>query len=150
MQCRIAILVLMGICRGHSQLRWKAAVQLSNEGTRCLKNDPWYWWPEWRGARSKSLPRCSIATSSRSFRSRQPKTRVELVIIGVDPTEMSFEDVIRTIRSESSASNRASLLVLATPGKEDEARGLIGRGVNRVMLTTDPLMPWTVSGMLTS
>ena len=64
--------------------------------------------------------------------------RVELVIIGVDPTEMSFDDVIRTIRSESSASNRASLLVLATPGKEDEARGLIGRGVNRVMLTTDP------------
>jgi response regulator RpfG family c-di-GMP phosphodiesterase len=64
--------------------------------------------------------------------------RVELVILAVEPTTMSLEDVVRTIRSESSASNKTSLLVLATPGKEDEARRLIGRGVNRVMLTVDP------------
>ena len=64
--------------------------------------------------------------------------RVELIIIGIAPTEMSLEDVVRTIRSQSSASRKASLLVLATPGKEDEARRLIGHGVNRVMLTADP------------
>jgi DNA-binding response OmpR family regulator len=52
--------------------------------------------------------------------------RVELIIIGIAPTEMSLEDVVRTIRSQSSASRKASLLVLATPGKEDEARRLIG------------------------
>ncbi len=64
--------------------------------------------------------------------------QVELVILGVEPTTMSLEDAIRTIRSESSASRKASLLVLAEPGTEDGARRLIGHGVNRVMLTVDP------------
>jgi len=64
--------------------------------------------------------------------------RVELIIIEAEPTTMSLEDVVRTIRSKSSASNTTSLLVLAKPGKEDEARQLIGRGVNRVMLAVDP------------
>jgi hypothetical protein len=64
--------------------------------------------------------------------------QVELVILGVEPTTMSLEDAIQTIRSETSASRTASLLVLAEPGTEDGARELIGRGVNRVMLTVDP------------
>jgi len=64
--------------------------------------------------------------------------RVELVILGIEPTTMSLEEVIRTIRSQSSASRMASLLVLAQPGNEDSARQLIGHGVNRVMLTVDP------------
>jgi hypothetical protein len=64
--------------------------------------------------------------------------RVELVVLGVEPTTMSLEDAIRTIRSESSASRKASLLVLAEPGTEDGARQLIDHGVNRVMLTVDP------------
>jgi len=64
--------------------------------------------------------------------------RVELVILGIEPTTMSLEEVIRTIRSQSSASKMASLLVLAQPGNEDNARQLIGHGVNRVMLTVDP------------
>jgi DNA-binding NarL/FixJ family response regulator len=63
--------------------------------------------------------------------------RVDLVILEAQPTEMSLEDVVRTIRSESSVSNKASILVLAIPGTEDGARQLIGRGVNRVMLTVD-------------
>ena len=63
--------------------------------------------------------------------------RVELVVLGVEPTTMSLEDAIRTIRAESSASRKASLLILAEPGTEDLARGLIGQGVNRVMLTVD-------------
>ncbi len=64
--------------------------------------------------------------------------RVELVILAAEPTEMSLEEVVRAIRSKSSASNTTSFLVLAQPGKEDEARRLIGRGVNRVMLAVDP------------
>jgi hypothetical protein len=64
--------------------------------------------------------------------------QVELVILGIEPTTMSLEEAIKTIRSESSASRKASLLVLAEPGTEDDAREFIGRGVNRVMLTVDP------------
>jgi response regulator RpfG family c-di-GMP phosphodiesterase len=64
--------------------------------------------------------------------------RVELIILGTEPTEMSLERVVQTIRSGSSASRKSSLLVLAAPGTEDQARLLIGRGVNRVMLTVDP------------
>lgn len=63
--------------------------------------------------------------------------RVELIILGVAPEGMSLEDLVQTIRSDASASGHASLLVLAEPGSEDEARALIGRGVNRVMLTVD-------------
>jgi hypothetical protein len=64
--------------------------------------------------------------------------RVELVILGVEPDQTRLEDVVQTIRSDASASKKASFLVLAKPGSEDEARQLIGRGVNRVMLATDP------------
>jgi hypothetical protein len=64
--------------------------------------------------------------------------RFELVILGTEPPTMDLENAIRMIRSESSASRNASLLVLAEPGAEDGVRGLIGRGVNRVMLTVDP------------
>jgi hypothetical protein len=63
--------------------------------------------------------------------------RVELIILGVEPDGMSLEDVVEIIRSDASASKSTSLLVLAEPGSEDAARQLIGRGVNRVMLTVD-------------
>ena len=64
--------------------------------------------------------------------------RVELIILGFEPTTMSLQQAIQTIRSQASASRMASLLVLAKPGHEDNARQLIGHGVNRVMLTVDP------------
>jgi CheY-like chemotaxis protein len=64
--------------------------------------------------------------------------RVQLVILGVEPTTMSLEEAIGRIRSQTSASRQASLLVLAEPGTEDDARRLIGHGVNRVMLNDDP------------
>jgi hypothetical protein len=63
--------------------------------------------------------------------------RVELIILGFEPNTMSLQQAIQTIRSKSSASRMASLLVLAEPGHEDPARQLIGHGVNRVMLTVD-------------
>jgi hypothetical protein len=64
--------------------------------------------------------------------------QVELIIFAAEPTTISLEDAIRTIRSNSSASRKASLLVLAEPGTEEGPRQLIGHGVNRVMLTVDP------------
>jgi len=64
--------------------------------------------------------------------------RVELIILGTHPTSMSLEEVIQTIRSQSSTSRNASLLVMAEPNSEDKVRQLIGHGVNRVMLTVDP------------
>ncbi len=63
---------------------------------------------------------------------------VDLVILDAEPREMRLEEVVELIRAPSSASRKGSLLVLAQPGSEDRARGLIGRGVNRVMLATDP------------
>ena len=63
--------------------------------------------------------------------------RVDLVVLGLEKNTMSLEDSIRKIRSQSSASKTASLLVLADPGSEDYTRRLIGHGVNRVMLTVD-------------
>ena len=64
--------------------------------------------------------------------------RVELIILGLEQSTMSLQQAIHRIRSRSSASRMASLLVLAGPGNEDNARRLIGHGVNRVMLTADP------------
>jgi len=64
--------------------------------------------------------------------------RVELIILGTEATAISLEEVIQTIRSKSSASRNASLLVMAEPESEDNVRQLIGHGVNRVMLTVDP------------
>ncbi len=64
--------------------------------------------------------------------------KVDLVILDGDPSTLSLEEVVRKIRSESSASSKSSLLVLATPEKADDARELLGRGVNRVMLVGDP------------
>jgi len=64
--------------------------------------------------------------------------RIDLVILDSEPTTMTLEEIVAVIRSPSSASKKTSLLVLARPGGSDEARGLIGRGVNGVMLAGDP------------
>ncbi len=64
--------------------------------------------------------------------------RVDLVILDAEPSSMTLSEVIGLIRSITSASNRASILVLARPGGIDEARALIDRGVNKVMLADDP------------
>lgn len=64
--------------------------------------------------------------------------RLDLIVLEAEPTTMSFEEIVRLIRSQSSASNKASLLVLARPERTDEARRLIGHGINRVMVADDP------------
>jgi hypothetical protein len=50
----------------------------------------------------------------------------------------TLEQLVDAIRNESSASRNSSFLVLAKPSTVDMARGLIDRGVNRVMLLDDP------------
>jgi hypothetical protein len=64
--------------------------------------------------------------------------RVDLVVLNAEPEAMTLIDVVRAIRSRRSASRRCSLLVMVEPGLEEEARSLIGHGVNRVMLSVDP------------
>jgi len=64
--------------------------------------------------------------------------KIALVILDAEPKTMPLDEIVREIRAETSASSATSLLVLAAPGKADEPRELIGRGVNRVMLHGDP------------
>ena len=64
--------------------------------------------------------------------------RVDLIIFDAEPGEMRLEDVVASLREESSASAKCSLLVMAEPGTDARARELIGNGVNRVMLLNDP------------
>jgi len=63
--------------------------------------------------------------------------RVDLVILDSEPITMTLSQIVGTIRSSTSASARTSILVLARPGGSDEARALVGRGVNRVMVAGD-------------
>ena len=61
-----------------------------------------------------------------------------LIIFDADPEDATREEVVGMIRDLGSLSCNTSLLVLARPGSVDQARALIGRGVNRVMLLSDP------------
>lgn len=62
---------------------------------------------------------------------------VDLVIFDAEPNEMPLVDVVAKLRDPSSASAKASLLVMAEPGTDEKARELIGNGVNKVMLLND-------------
>jgi len=62
----------------------------------------------------------------------------DLVIFDAEVKEGTLAQVVDRIRDGMSASRNTSLLVLARPGRVDEARELIGHGVNRVMLLDDP------------
>lgn len=64
--------------------------------------------------------------------------RVDLVIFDAEPNEMPLDEVVAKLRGEGSASAKSSLLVMAEPGTDTRARELIGNGVNKVMLLTDP------------
>jgi len=94
-----------------------------------------------------SVVQVTSAEDSIKFAYSEP---VELLILNSHPKTMSLEEVVRLIRAKSSASNSASILVLAEPGDADGARKLLGRGVNRVMLAVDPpeLIAEQVAGLL--
>jgi len=64
--------------------------------------------------------------------------RFDLVIFDAELRQPSLGEVVAKIRDGLSASRLTSLLVLAEHRTADAARGLIGCGVNRVMLLDDP------------
>ena len=61
-----------------------------------------------------------------------------LVIFDAEPSEMPLEAMVASLRAESSASGKCSLLVIAEPGRAQAAHKLIDNGVNRVMDLDDP------------
>ncbi len=57
----------------------------------------------------------------------------DLVIFDAEPERLGLADLVGRLRIRGCASRVCSLLVVAGPGAGQEARGLIGRGVNRVV-----------------
>jgi CheY-like chemotaxis protein len=60
------------------------------------------------------------------------ETRFDLVVV-VEPVESpTLSELVQRMRSRRSASRQAALIVLAVPGLESAAEGLMSHGVNRV------------------
>jgi hypothetical protein len=66
------------------------------------------------------------------------KHRYDVILMDAVPCDWPLEKVVRSFRDPSSPSRGAAILVLAEPDQVDVARALRSRGVNRVMLVTDP------------
>jgi DNA-binding NarL/FixJ family response regulator len=66
------------------------------------------------------------------------KSHYDVIIMDAEPSDWPLERVVREMRSEASESRNAAILVLAEPDQVDVARALKSRGVNRVMLISDP------------
>ena len=66
------------------------------------------------------------------------KHRYDVILMDAMPCDWPLERVVRSFRESSSPSRGAAILVLAEPDQVDVARALRSRGVNRVMLVTDP------------
>lgn len=64
--------------------------------------------------------------------------RYDVILMDAVPCDWPLEKVVRSFREPSSPSRSAAILVLAEPDQVDVARALRSRGVNRVMLVTDP------------
>jgi DNA-binding NarL/FixJ family response regulator len=64
--------------------------------------------------------------------------RYDVILMDAVPCDWPLEQVVRSFRDASSPSRSAAILVLAEPDQVDVARALRSRGVNRVMLVTDP------------
>lgn len=64
--------------------------------------------------------------------------RYDVVILDAEPTDWSLEEVVRNLRKGVSPSRNAAIMVLAEPDQVDAARALKSKGVNRVMLISDP------------
>jgi hypothetical protein len=61
----------------------------------------------------------------------------DIIIINAEGIGGTLAPLVDDIRDEKSASRKTSLLVMAEADEADAIRGLIGRGVNRVMLLDD-------------
>ena len=64
--------------------------------------------------------------------------RYDVVILDAEPFDWTLEEVVRRLREGVSPSRNAAIMVLAEPDRVDAARALKTRGVNRVMLISDP------------
>jgi len=64
--------------------------------------------------------------------------RYDVILMDAVPCDWPLERVVRSFRESASPSRNAAILVLAEPDQVDVARALRSRGVNRVMLVTDP------------
>jgi len=64
--------------------------------------------------------------------------RYDVILMDAMPCDWPLEKVVRSFRDPASPSRGAAILVLAEPDQVDVARALRSRGVNRVMLVTDP------------
>ncbi len=64
--------------------------------------------------------------------------KFDVVILDAEPADWSLEKVVRQLRGSVSPSRNAAIMVLAEPDQVDAARALKAKGVNRVMLISDP------------
>lgn len=62
----------------------------------------------------------------------------DVIILDGKPGEQSMRTVVGSMRSKHSPSRGAVIVVLAEPHRVEAATALIGQGVNRVMLVSDP------------
>lgn len=57
----------------------------------------------------------------------------DLVVFDSEPEQLSLPELVEKLRTSDSASREGSLLVVSTSETAEDARALIGRGVNRVV-----------------
>jgi len=57
----------------------------------------------------------------------------DLVVFDSEPEQLSLSELVERLRTSDSASRDGSLLVVSTSETAEDARALIGRGVNRVV-----------------
>ena len=66
------------------------------------------------------------------------KKRYDVIIMDAEPCDWPLAKVVSGFRSADSSSRDAAIMILAEPDQVDAARVLKSRGVNRVVLTSDP------------
>jgi CheY-like chemotaxis protein len=64
--------------------------------------------------------------------------KFDVIVLDAEPAGWTLEKVVRRLRGGISPSRSAAIMVLAKPDQVDAARALKTRGVNRVMLISDP------------
>ena len=66
------------------------------------------------------------------------KNRYDVIIMDAEPCDWPLTKVVSAFRSANSPSSDAAIMILSEPDQVDAARALKSRGVNRVMLISDP------------
>jgi CheY-like chemotaxis protein len=66
------------------------------------------------------------------------KQKFDLVIFDAETGPVALAELVARLRDDASSSRGCSLLVVASPQAAHDARGQIGRGVNRVVNVDDP------------